>query len=149
VTATAGGGEILGRPPGQHGGGTTPGTPRNDGRVYWTLPAPVPPPSPEVPPRHQLTLAVGLLLVVAVLALMAVGVAGWVAVSGPPRNSSGDPFEDLERILSVVFGPLVTLLGTSFTWYYSSRQRASAGSTPPRRRRRRRRIRRALRTLLE
>src|SRR5215212_453690 len=124
VTAMADGAETPGTAPGQHRPGTTTRGARNDRRIHETLPDPVPSPAPEVPPRHQLTLAVGLLLVVAVLAVMALGVAGWVAVSGSPRNASGDSLGELERVLSVVFGPLVTLLGTSFAWYYSSTQRA-------------------------
>jgi hypothetical protein len=65
----------------------------------------------EPPPRHRLGLALGLLGLVAVVC---VGAGVEIAFV---RNSRVDV---VVRILEVIFGPLVTLLGTSFTWYYAS-----------------------------
>jgi hypothetical protein len=65
---------------------------------------------PPPPPRHRMTLAMALLVLVGLVALG----SGTAMVVAPL-----DRVEPLERILGVVFGPLVTLLGTSFTWYYS------------------------------
>lgn len=66
-------------------------------------------------PLHQqrFTLAIGLLILVALIAIGLLGAAIFVPT---------DHIEAVKSMGSVVFGPLVTLLGTSFAWYYASRK---------------------------
>ncbi|HET9654879.1 MAG TPA: hypothetical protein VFP72_05970 [Kineosporiaceae bacterium] len=64
------------------------------------------------PARDRRLLAMSLLVLVG-LVVAGVGV-------GVVFAKDKDRADLLERILGIVFGPLVTLLGTSFTWYYAS-----------------------------
>ncbi|KZM68518.1 hypothetical protein IU494_30385 [Nocardia terpenica] len=63
--------------------------------------------------EQRFTLAVVLLVVVAAAA----GYLLWASVWAP-----GDHLESVRETGAVVFGPLVTLLGTSFAWYYATRK---------------------------
>ncbi|WP_380177003.1 hypothetical protein ACFEMC_23305 (plasmid) [Kineococcus sp. DHX-1] len=61
--------------------------------------------------KHRFTLA---WLLLALVALFAIGSV--IAAILLPTNR----FEQAREVIQIVFGPLVTLLGTSFAWYYAS-----------------------------
>lgn len=61
-------------------------------------------------PEHRFRLAVALLLTVSILAI---GLVLAVMFTGESR------LESIRSIAGIVFGPLVTLLGTSFAWYFA------------------------------
>lgn len=63
--------------------------------------------------NHRFSLASQLLWLVA-----ATTVALLLAAAFAPA----DHLEAVKSIASVVFGPLITLLGTSFAWYYATRK---------------------------
>jgi hypothetical protein len=67
----------------------------------------------ETPPphRHRLRLALHLLWLIGILT---VG-AGAAVVFVPDEQR----VQAIEDFLPIVYGPLITLLGTSFTWYYA------------------------------
>ncbi|WP_433598849.1 hypothetical protein ACQPXH_24555 [Nocardia sp. CA-135953] len=62
---------------------------------------------------HRFSLASQLLWLVAATTVILLG----AAIFAP-----SDHLEAVKSIASVVFGPLITLLGTSFAWYYASRK---------------------------
>lgn len=76
------------------------------------------------PARDRRLLAMSLLVLVGLI-VAGVGV-------GVVFAKDKDRADLLERILGIVFGPLVTLLGTSFTWYYASAPRDEAVRLPDR-----------------
>jgi hypothetical protein len=61
-------------------------------------------------PQHRFRLAISLLGTVAILAI---GLVAAVMFTGESR------LEALKSIAGIIFGPLVTLLGTSFAWYFA------------------------------
>ncbi|MEU1523935.1 hypothetical protein ABZ413_17215 [Nocardia rhamnosiphila] len=63
--------------------------------------------------EQRFTLAASLLVVVAGAALILLLASIFAPI---------DHLDSVRSAGSVVFGPLVTLLGTSFAWYYASRQ---------------------------
>ncbi|MFE3447073.1 hypothetical protein ACFXNW_28910 [Nocardia sp. NPDC059180] len=63
--------------------------------------------------QHRFTLARGLLALVAATSLFLLAASVFAPV---------DKLEAVKSMGSIVFGPLVTLLGTSFAWYYATRR---------------------------
>ncbi len=63
--------------------------------------------------NHRFSLASQLLWLVAATTVILLA----AAVFAPT-----DHLEAVKSIASVVFGPLITLLGTSFAWYYATRK---------------------------
>jgi hypothetical protein len=61
-------------------------------------------------PEHRFKLAVALLATVSILAI---GLVLAVMFTGETR------LESIRSIAAIIFGPLVTLLGTSFAWYFA------------------------------
>lgn len=61
-------------------------------------------------PEHRFKLAVALLATVSILAI---GLVVAVMFTGESR------LESIRSIAGIIFGPLVTLLGTSFAWYFA------------------------------
>jgi hypothetical protein len=61
-------------------------------------------------PEHRFMLAIALLATVSILAI---GLVVAVMLTGESR------LESIRSIAGIIFGPLVTLLGTSFAWYFA------------------------------
>lgn len=64
--------------------------------------------------KHRFTLAWMLLALVAAVALIGLAAAFWIDTSR---------FTQMRETVQVIFGPLVTLLGTSFAWYYATQKK--------------------------
>lgn len=56
----------------------------------------------------------------ALITLVTVGAVGLLTI-GAALRVSGETYERLKDIAPIIYGPLTTLAGTSFAWFYATR----------------------------